>query len=277
MIETLSFAFFQRAIIGGLLISVACGIVGSLVVVKRMSSVSGSISHAAFGGVGLGYFFGFDPMLGAAGFSVLSSVGIGLSYRRLQGSFDTLLSMIWSLGMAVGLLFIALSPGYAPDLMSYLFGSILLVPEGFLWFAFALDAAVIVVVALLFREIQVVVFDEEFAQVSGVNVEAIWQTLLIMTALTVVTVMKVVGAILVIALLTFPPAIARQFCTNLKPLMLWSVLISAATTMLGLFGSVWLGQAFDLQLPTGPLVILIAAGAYLLASVGKWKKKPTAS
>jgi zinc transport system permease protein len=277
MIDALSLAFFQRALIGAALISVACGIVGALVMVKRMSSVSGSISHAAFGGVGLGYFFGFDPMLGAAGFSVLSGLGIGLAYRRLQGSFDTLLSMIWSLGMAVGLMFIALTPGYAPDLMSYLFGSILLVPEGFLWFAAALDVAVLLVVALLFREIQAVAFDEEFAEVSGVNVEAIWQILLVMTALTVVTVMKIVGAILVIALLTFPPAIARHFCTNLRPLMFWSVIISASTTMLGLFGSFWLGQVFDLQLPTGPLVILIAAAAYLAVGAVNWKKKPTAS
>ena len=147
MLEALEYPFFRRALAAGLLASLACGIVGTFVVVKRISSISGSLSHTAFGGVGLGYLLGFNPIIGAAVFGVASSVGIGFAYRRMRSSLDTLLAMIWSIGMALGILFIALTPGYAPDLMSYLFGSILFVPSEFLVIAALLDLIILVVVS----------------------------------------------------------------------------------------------------------------------------------
>lgn len=266
MLDALSYPFFQRALAAGLLASVACGIVGTYVVVKRIASISGSLSHAAFGGVGLGYLLGFDPIIGAAGFSLAASAGLGLAYRRAQGSLDTLLAMVWSIGMALGIFFIALTPGYAPDLMSYMFGSILFVPSAFLWLAGLLDIVIVVLVFVLFKEFQAVTFDEEFAEVVGIAVGPILHLLLAITALAVITLIQVVGVIMVIALLTFPAAIARHWSENLTRMMVFSVGLSALCTTLGLFGSYGLSQVFKVQAPTGPLIILIAALLYIVSS-----------
>jgi len=269
MLEALEYPFFRRALIAGLLASVACGIVGTYVVVKKISSISGSLSHAAFGGIGLGYLTGFDPLLGAAGFSLASSVGLGIAYRRARASMDTILAMFWSFGMALGMLFISLTPGYAPDLMSYLFGSLLFVPPDFLYLAAALDVAIVLATVLLFKEFQAVVFDEEFAEVIGIPVTMIVHVLLGLIAIAVVVLIRVVGVIMVIALLTFPAAIARHWCSRLAPMMGVATLISATVTTVGLIGSWWLGSAVDIQVPTGPLTILIAALFYGLSSLAR--------
>ncbi len=266
MWDVLDYAFFRQALAAGLLVSVACGIIGTYVVVKQIASISGSLSHAAFGGVGLGYLLGFDPMVGAAGFSLASSAGLVFAYRHVRGNLDTLLAMVWSIGMALGMFFISLTPGYAPDLMSYLFGSILFVPPEFLLFAGLLDVVILLLVVLLFKEFQAVTFDEEFAEVIGIKVGPVLQLLLAMTALTVVTLIRVVGVIMVIALLTFPAAIARHWSENLVRMMILSIILSAVCTTLGLFGSYWLSSAFKLQIPTGPLIILIAAFLYLAST-----------
>jgi zinc transport system permease protein len=267
MIEALEFPFFRRALIAGLLASLACGIVGTFVVVKKISSISGSLSHAAFGGVGLGYLTGFDPLLGAAGFSLASSFGLGIAYRRARASMDTILAMFWSFGMALGMLFVSLTPGYAPDLMSYLFGSLLFVPPDFLTLAAALDVAILGATVLLYKEFQAVVFDEEFAEVIGIPVGLIVHILLGLIAIAVVVLIRVVGVIMVIALLTFPAAIARHWCSRLSTMMGVATLIAALVTTSGLAGSFWLASAIDVQVPTGPLTILFAALAYGLSSL----------
>ena len=269
MLDALNYPFFQRALAAGLLASIACGIVGTYVVVKRIASISGSLSHAAFGGVGLGYLVGFDPIIGAAGFSLISSAGLGVAYRQAQGSLDTLLAMVWSIGMALGIFFIALTPGYAPDLMSYLFGSILFVSPGFLWLAGLLDLIIVVLVFVLFKEFQAITFDEEFAEIVGIPVGPILHILLALTALAVVTLIQVVGVIMVIALLTFPAAIARHWSENLTRMMILATLVSAFCTTSGLFGSYMLSKAFDVQAPTGPLIILIATLLYIVSSATK--------
>jgi zinc transport system permease protein len=267
MIEMLSYPFFQRALIAGLLVSVACGIIGTYVVVKRIASISGSLSHAAFGGVGLGYLLGFSPILGATAFALASSLGLGFAYRRLSGTLDTLLAMVWSIGMALGMFFIAMSPGYAPDLMSYLFGSLLFISNEFLWFIVGLDVLILGVVFVLYKEFIAVVFDEEFAQTAGVPVDIVLHLLLALVALTVVILIQVVGVILVIALLTFPAAIARHWSNNLFRMMGLATVFAAVTTTLGLLGSFWLSTAFSLEVPTGPLIILTAAIIYIISSV----------
>ncbi|MCP4606147.1 MAG: metal ABC transporter permease [Proteobacteria bacterium] len=269
MFEALEFPFFRRALAAGLLASVACGIVGTYVVVKRISSISGSLSHAAFGGVGLGYLMGFNPIIGAAVFSLASSAGLGLAYRHVRGNLDTLLAMFWSVGMALGMLFIALTPGYAPDLMSYLFGSILFVPPDFLWIAGMLDIIIVAAVVFLFKEFQAIAFDEEFAQVIGIPVGPILHILLALIAMAVVTMIRVVGVIMVIALLTFPAAIAKHWCENLIRMMIYAVVISAVCTTLGLFSSYWLSKIFDIQVPTGPLIILVVTLFYAISSLAK--------
>jgi zinc transport system permease protein len=262
MLEALSLPFFQRALLAGLLASIACGVIGTYVVVKQISSISGGLSHAAFGGVGLGYLLGFDPTLGATLFALGSGAFIGVAYRRLRSSLDTLISMVWSVGMALGILFVALAPGYAPDLMSYLFGSILFVPEGYLALTLALDALILVAVALLFKELQAVSFDEEFAEVMGVRVQPVFQVLLALTSLAVVLLIRVVGVILVIALLTVPAAVARQWSESLVRMMALASALGAACTAGGLFLSYGLSERFGLNVPTGPLIIVLAVALY---------------
>jgi zinc transport system permease protein len=259
VIEALGLPFFQRVLLAGLLASVACGVVGSLVVAKRISSLSGGISHAAFGGVGLGYLLGFDPTLGAALFGIVAGVVIGIAYRRVRSALDTLLSVVWAVGMALGILFVAFTPGYAPDLTSYLFGSLLLVPWKYVAWIAAVDVLVLIGVGALFHELQAIAFDEEFAEVVGLPVEAVFLGLLALTSLTVVVLMRVVGVILAIALLTIPAATSRQWTRSLAPMMAGAVAVCAACTVGGLMLSYGISGRAELSAPPGPLIVLLAA------------------
>lgn len=267
MIEALSLPFFQRVLAAGLLASIACGVIGTYVVAKRITGITGGLAHAAFGGVGLGYLLGFNPMLGAGGFGLVSAIVIGLAYRRMRSSLDTLISTVWAVGMALGILFVSLAPGYAPDLTSYLFGSLLFVPWDYVWLVAALDVVIVGTVAALYKEFRAVVFDEEFAEVLGVPVEPLFLLLLGLTALAVVTLIRVVGVILAIALLTVPAAIARQWSDSLARMMVIAVTISASATAAGLFGSYWLSASMDVSAPPGPLTILVATALYGLSSL----------
>ncbi len=275
MLEALSFPFFQRALATALLASVACGVIGTYVVVKRISSISGGLSHAAFGGVGLGYWLGFSPILGATGFTLAAGAGLGWAYRRLPSGFDTLISMVWAVGMALGILFVALTPGYAPDLMSYLFGSILFVPASDVWGVAALDGVVLLGVFFLFDEFQAISFDEEFAEVAGLPVGLLFQILLALTSLAIVTLIRVAGVILVIALLTIPAATARQWTTRLRPMMCLATLLSAACSVAGLFLAYDLSDRLDLRLPSGPLIILLAVALFGVSSAARaiWRPR----
>jgi zinc transport system permease protein len=264
--DALDFPFFQRALVAGLLASVAGGVIGTFVMVRRMVSVAGGLSHAAFGGVGLGYFLGFSPMSGALGFGLLSGLGVGLAYRRLGSALDTLIAMVWAVGMALGMLFIALTPGYAPELTSYLFGSLVLVSRDYIFLIAGVDLVVLVTVAVLFDHLRATAFDEEFAEVAGEPVEGLFLILMGLTALTVVSLIRVVGVILVIALLSLPAAIAQQWSQDLKRMMVLAVLVSAFCTTCGLFLSFWLSAAWGLDAPAGPLIVLLAASLYGLSN-----------
>ena len=266
MLDALALPFFQRVLLAGLLASLACGVIGSLVVAKRISSISGGISHAAFGGVGLGYLLGFDPTLGAALFGILAGIVIGLAYRRARSGLDTLISMVWAVGMALGILFVALTPGYAPDLTSYLFGSLLLVPWKYVAWIAVVDVLVLGGVALLFKELQAISFDEEFAEVIGLPVEAIFLGLLALTSLSVVVLMRVVGVILAIALLTIPAATSRQWTRSLPPMMAGATALCAACTLGGLLLSYGLADATSISAPPGPLIVLLAAAFFAISS-----------
>ena len=267
MLEPLQFEFFQRAIVAALLASVACGVVGTYVVVKRIASVSGGLSHAAFGGVGLSYWLGIEPMLGAAVFAVGCASGLGVLERRLHSGLDTLIAMVWAAGMAVGIIFVSLTPGYAPQLMSYLFGSILFVPSTYLVFAAALDVVVLAAVLVLFREFEAVAFDEEFADVAGLPVAALVQGMLVLIALAIVVLIRVVGVILVIALLTVPAATARQWSSSLARMMTLSSILGAVCSVAGLYVSYWLSDGLDARVPAGPLIILLAVAMYAASGV----------
>jgi zinc transport system permease protein len=257
MLEILGYEFFRNALLAGLLASIACGIIGSYVVVKRMVALSGGISHAAFGGIGLGYFLGFDPILGAVGFALAVSTGIGILREKAVQNLDTLIGAVWAAGMALGILFISLTPGYAPDLFSYLFGNILLVPQGDLLLMAVLAVVIIGAVIIVYSPLLAVTFDEEYARVMNLPVTALMLLLLGLTALTVVMLIRVVGIILVIALLTLPAAIAREYAGEMRRMMVLAVAGGMIFTFLG----IWLSYLFDI--PSGATIILVSVVAYL--------------
>jgi len=261
LLEVLQYEFIQNALIAGLLASVACGIVGVYVVVKRIVSISGGIAHASFGGIGLGYFLGINPVLGAMFFAIASALGIGLIIRRTRLPEDTAIGILWAMGMALGIIFIGLTPGYAPDLFSYLFGNILTVPTLDLVLMLILDIVIILVVVLLYKELLFLSFDEEFSTVVGVPTRRLYLLLLCLVALTVVVLIRVVGIILVIALLTIPAAIARHFTYSLKKMMLLAILLGIVFTFSGL----WLSYLLDLA--SGATIILVS-GLALFISLG---------
>ena len=266
MTEALASPFFQRVLVAALLASIACGVIGSYIVARRISSLCGGLAHAAFGGVGLGYLAGFSPLLGATGAGLIASAIIGAAYRRLGSSLDTVIALVWSVGMALGVLFISLTPGYTPDLTSYLFGSLVLVPWDYVVLVGLLDLLVLAVAWLLRKELQAVAFDEEFAEVSGLPVEPLFLLLLGLSALSIVTLIRVVGIILAIALLTVSAVIARQWRTRLGAMMGLATVICAASLVVGLFGSWQLSVCGGPSLPPGPLAILCLAVAYGISS-----------
>jgi zinc transport system permease protein len=255
----LEYTFMQNAFLAAVLVSVACGVVGTYVVVKRIVFISGGISHAAFGGIGLGYFLGVNPILAAIPFSVVSALLMGLTSKKVKVSEDTAIGILWSLGMAIGIIFINLTPGYVPDLMSYLFGSILTVPVNDLIIMFILDVIIIIMVLLFQREFQGISFDEEFSQVMGMPTTAIYLLLLSLVALSVVVMIKVVGVILVIALLTIPAAIAKQYTYNLGRMMILSVVLGMILTTAGLY----LSYLFNLA--SGATIVLVLGLGFLVS------------
>jgi len=261
MLDVLQYQFMQNALLAGLLAAIACGIVGVYVVVKKVVFISGGIAHASFGGIGLGYLVGINPVLGAMVFAIASSLGIGLITRRTRLPEDTAIGILWAMGMALGIIFIGLAPGYAPDLFSYLFGNILTVPFFDLMLMLILDVVIIVVVALLYKGFLYLSFDEEFSTVSGVPTEKLYLLLLCLIALTVVVLIRVVGIILVIALLTIPAALARQFTHNLKNMMLLAISAGVVFTFSGL----WI--SYVLNLASGATIILVS-GTVLFISFG---------
>ncbi|WP_135605248.1 metal ABC transporter permease [Methanococcoides sp. NM1] len=266
MIELLQYEFMTNALVAGLLASIACGIIGVYVVVKKIVFISGGIAHASFGGIGISYFLGINPMFGVLPFGLFSALTMGTISKRSDVPEDTIIGILWSLGMAIGIIFIGWTPGYAPDLMTYLFGNILTVPGSDIYLMLALDAVIIGTVYVLYKEFMALCYDEEFSKVSGVPTEKLYLLLLCLIALTVVVMIRVVGLILVIALLTIPAALSRQYTSNMKIMMYLSILFGAIFTVTGLI----LSYYFDIA--SGATIIIVMATAYLLNIVlQKWK------
>ena len=220
MFEVLQYDFMQNALVAGLLAAIACGVVGTYVVTKRVVFISGGIAHTSFGGIGLGYLAGFSPVFGAMIFAVASALGIGVITQKTKLSEDTTIGILWAMGMALGTIFIGLAPGYAPDLFSYLFGNILTVKLADLILMIVLDAVIVIAVLALYKELLAISFDEEFSTIVGIPVKVLHLLLLCLVALTIVVLIRVVGIILVIALLTIPATLARQFTYDLKKMMM---------------------------------------------------------
>lgn len=259
MLDLFNYDFMINALIASLLASIAFGIVGSFIVVKRISFISGGISHTAYGGIGLGYLLGFNPILGAIGFSVLAASIIAYLRKEKNQFEDTLIGIMWSLGMALGVLFINLAPGYAPSLMSYLFGNILIIPIDEIYLMVALDFIIVALIFFFFHQFQAITFDEEFARAIGLKVDLYFYLLFIIIALTTVILIKLVGIILVIALLTIPGAISLHYVKSLKGMMILSTIIGFFFNVIGLIIS------YYLNLSSGATIIIIAVLSYLIS------------
>ncbi len=263
------FPFLQHALAAGLLAAIACGVVGSYVVVRRISYMAGAIAHAVLAGLGAaGYTnaalgWSWPTLLhGAVIAALLAAIIIGIVSLRAKQREDTLIGAIWAVGMAIGVLFIYATPGYQTDLMSYLFGSLSFVGRDDLYLLACLNLCIVVTVTLFYHRFQAVCFDEEFARLRGVWVEPLYVLLLCLVALTVVLLVYVVGIILVIALLTLPAAIASLGCRTLLQMFV------AATLLAALFTTAGQALAYPLDIQSGGSIILVTGGSYLLAMLG---------
>ena len=254
-------AFLQTAVIAGLLASLGCGVVGTYVVVKRIAFLAGGIAHSVLGGMGAALYYGVDPLAGALAAAVIAALLIGGIRLTWKVQEDTLIGALWAIGMAVGILFISQTPGYQTDLMSYLFGNILLVAPDSVWFMAGLDGVLLLVVGAFHRQFLAVTFDEEFARLRGVPVGFFYLLLLVLVAVTVVLLIQVVGLILVLALLTLPAAVAGHYTHSLGRIMLLATAIGAAVTVLGL------ALSYAPDLPAGPTIILLAGAAYVVSAL----------
>lgn len=253
--------FLQMAVAAALLASIGCGVMGTYVVVKRIAFLAGGIAHSVLGGMGAALYFGFEPLHGALPAAVGAALLIGWVRLHWRAQEDTLISALWAIGMAIGVLFIAKAPGYQADLMSYLFGNILLVPQESLWFMLALDALLLMIVALYQRQFLAVVFDEEFARLRGLPVGFFYLLLLALVAVTVVLLIQIVGLILVLALLTLPAATAGHYVHSLGRMMLIATVLGALLSFAGL------ALSYGPDLPAGPTIILLAGGVFVLSAV----------
>ena len=253
-------SFMQHAVVIGLLASVACGIMGTYVVVRRIVFISGGISHTVLGGMGIAYYYGQNPIHGAVISALAAALIIGFVSVYYHQHEDTLIGALWAVGMAVGLLFIYKTPGYNVDLMSYLFGNILMVKGESIRVLAYLDALIIISVVVLYKRFLAVCFDEEYSQLQGIGVVGTYLLLLCLIALTVVILIQVVGIILVIALLTLPAATARYYARSLVQMMVLASILGAVFTTTGLVVS------YQPDLPAGATIIVIAGIAYIVAT-----------
>jgi zinc transport system permease protein len=256
MLEALQYEFMRNALAAGLLASVICGVIGSLVVVNRIVFLSGGIAHAAYGGIGLAFFFGWPYLAGTLGFSLAAAMLMALVTLHARHRADTIIGVLWAVGMAIGVILLDLTPGYNVDLMSYLFGSILTVPRQALWQMAIVAAVNLVIVLGRYPEFLAMSYDEEFARIRGVPVRPLYLLMIAMIAVSVVVVIRVVGLILVIALLTIPPYIAEKYARSLLQMIGLAGLLSGGFTLAGLY----LSYRFDLT--SGATIILVAAAGF---------------
>lgn len=249
LIALFNFGFFQNAFTAALFASITCGIIGTYIVSRRIVFISGGITHASFGGIGMGYYFGFDPIAGAIAFGILSALGIEFFTKKADLREDSAIAILWSLGMALGVIFIFLTPGYAPNLMSYLFGNILTVSKGELMYLLILGLFVIGFFLIFYRMILFVSFDEEFALTNNAPVRLFNALLISLVALTIVLNIRVVGIILVMSLLTIPQAIANLFTKRFDVMILFSI----AFGFLGSVSGLIISYIYDI--PSGAAII----------------------
>lgn len=262
------YSFLRYALMTGIMASIACGVVGSYVTVRRMNYIAGAIAHCTLGGMGVAGYLSKEhgltfltPLIGAVIAALLAALVIAYMLNRSTMRQDTVLSAVWSIGMAVGIIFISKTSGYSEDLMSYLFGDILMVSSTDLVLISLLDVTLIITVFLLYHRLIAISFDEEFARISGINVDLYNTIFLCLVALTVVLLVQVVGIILVVALLALPAAAAGQLTSRLPAMMFVATLFCLTSTTGGLIIS------YMPDLPAGATIILIAGILYFICGI----------
>lgn len=266
MLDLLQYSFFTRALCGVILIAVSAGIIGTYIITRRLVSISGGITHACFGGLGLGYYLGINPVAMAAVFAVGSSAAVEWMSRRLSLREDSAVAVIWALGMAIGVVFVFLTPGYVPELNSFLFGNILTISDADLWTFALFTIACSAFTLWKYRQIVACAFDADFARVTGLPVRLITYTMTVLVAVCIVLTIRLVGVMLLMSMLSLPIMTAEVFCRRYSTIMLSSVIISVVTSLAGLF----IGAVVDV--PSSAFIVLTMAVAFLLAKALKLLK-----
>lgn len=263
MLEAImQYRFLQYAVVTGLLASVLSAVIGVIIVEKRLVMMSGGITHTAYGGVGMGYLFGFEPIIGAFAFAAAAALGMGYIKRKGKFRSDVVIGLFWSLGMALGMLFISMVKGYPPDLSSYLFGNILSVGVMDLFVMASVTAVVLIIVTVFFTYWKAYLFDDKFAEIRGINAALLDYLIFIMVAVSAVAMIRVVGIILVIALLTAPAASASLLTSGFGRRMFISGGLGAFFTL----GGLWVSYALDIS--SGASIVMIAVVSYFLILAG---------
>jgi zinc transport system permease protein len=261
ILELFQYQFFVNAVFAAVMASITCGIIGSYIVARRIVFISGGITHASFGGIGIAWYFGLNPILGAIVFGVLSAFGIELISKKTDVRQDSVIGILWALGMALGIIFIYMTPGYAPNLMSFLFGNILTVGVLDLYLLLGLNLLTIAVFALFLKPILYVAFDEEYAKTQRVSVQFINYLMIALVALAIVLNIRVVGIILVISFLTIPQTIANMFTKNFKEMIIGSIIFGLLGSFIGLLVS------YKINAPSGATIIFSFVILFVIAKL----------
>lgn len=271
MLELLSYSFIQNALIAGIIISIITAIIGTYVVVNKMVFLSGGIAHSAYGGIGIAMYFGLPMLLSTSVFCILISILIAIASYKNRENLDIMIGLTWAVGMSFGIILADLTPGYQSDLMSYLFGSLLAVTNKDLYYMAFLLILTISIVIVFYRDILAVSYDTQYASLRGIKTKFFYTLILILSSLAIVISIKVVGLILVIALLTIPIYISSFFCKNLLSMMVTSALLSIVFTILGLY----ISYQFDVS--SGPSIIisssLFALVVFIIKSIKNKEKR----
>ena len=259
MIEALQFEFMRNALFAGFFASLICGVIGTFVVVNRLVFLGGGIAHAAYGGIGVAFFFGIPYIVGTLGFSLVAAMVMTAVVLKAKSRADTFIGVLWAVGMAIGIILLDLTPGYNVNLMSFLFGSILAVPSSDIWWMLGLSILTIAATGYFYRDMLAISYDDEFASLRGVPVNLLYFLFIGLIAVSIVIIIRVVGLILVIALLTIPPFIAEKYSSSLLMMMLLATLFAMIFNLTGL----WLAYTFDLT--SGATIILVATAGFFIS------------
>ena len=263
MLDLLNYTFFQHALLGSLFASIACGIIGTYIVTRRLVFISGGITHASFGGIGIGLYTGFSPLFSAAIFSVLSAFGVEWLSKRKDMREDSAIAVFWTFGMAIGIIFSFLSPAFAPDLSAFLFGNILTITATDIWLLAGLSVLLTVFFTCFLNPIIYIAFDREYARSQRIPVTFFEYTLMMFIALTIVACLRMIGIVLVISLLTLPHMTANLFTHSFKKII-W---LSIGIGYVGCLGGLYL--SYQLQVPSGAAIIFFSILVYALCKMGK--------